>query len=345
MVSSIFSVAVGAVLLMAPCGSSSSGVGDSPSTSEARAELLDYIGDVTSASGYRYAAVDDRGHGMGGAKIIQDTETGEFAAIYHRVNEPQQRFFASVATSTNLLDWTWQVDLSDDASQPTITAATDGGYVVAWEVGVTDDIHVRLNYFPSWDDLLAGTATKVFDAERQLPRCAEGTPNLYAASSTQVDFGLHFFAECGSDRQARGTSDWTSWKAVEEPLLDRAVLLQGYRGSVGDRDAIDFKGHEFILLEGQFTQGDWGSFRVFLYDEETGAADRASYPALSTEPSSVHVFIRTHGGSYSFSNMTVSQVEIDGRQALVVGIYIQRGAQGEEGQLIFYRIIEESDGD
>jgi len=296
---------------------------------------------VTQANGYRYDAVDDRGHGLAGAKIIQLAETGEFAAVYFWSDDEAEGFTTSLATSTDLLDWTWRVDLSSDGSQPTIREASDGGYVVAWEVGVTDDIHVRLNYYPTLEVLLAGMPAKVFDAERQLPGCAEGTPNLYSASSTHVDFGLHFFRECRTDTQARGTTDWVTWNAVEQPLLDRAAYLQGYAGSIGDRDVVEFRGYEFTFLEAQFTQGDWGTFRVLVYDEGTGAADRRSYPEFAAEPPSVHVSIRTHGRSSSFSNMTVGQVGLDGRQVVVVSVYIQQGAEGEEGPLIYYRTVEE----
>ena len=213
-----------------------------------------------------------------------------------------------------------RVDLSSDGSQPTIKAASDGGYVVAWEVGVTDDIHVRLNYYPTWDALLTGVASKVSDAERQLPGCGEGTPNLYSASSTRVDFGPHFFRDCRTDTQARGTTDWVTWDAVEEPLLDRAAYLQGYRGSVGDRDMIEYRGYEFTFLEAQFTQNDWSTFRVLVYDAGTGEADRLSYPDFASQPPSVHVNIHTHRGSYSFFNMTIAQVDFHGGQVVVVTV-------------------------
>ncbi len=90
------------------------------SISEARAELLRYVGDVTRSTGYRYDAHDDRGHSMDGAKIIQVTETGELAAVYHWFSGVPDRFNVSLATSTNLLDWTWRRDLTQGASQPTI---------------------------------------------------------------------------------------------------------------------------------------------------------------------------------------------------------------------------------
>ena len=124
------------------------------SISEARAELLRYVGDVTRSTGYRYDAHDDRGHSMDGAKIIQVTETGELAAVYHWFSGVPDRFNVSLATSTNLLDWTWRRDLTEGASQPTIRAASDGGYVVTWDSDA--DLEVTLHYFSSWDNLLEG---------------------------------------------------------------------------------------------------------------------------------------------------------------------------------------------
>jgi hypothetical protein len=186
----------------------------------------------------------------------------------------------------------------------------------------------------------------VFDAERQLSPCAEGTPNIYSASSTEVDFGFHFYADCVTDRQARGTTDWVTWEASPQPHLDRAALLQGYRGSIGDREAIVLEGHEFIFLESQFTQDDWRTFRFLLYDEELGARDQAGlttgFGEAPPEPPSVHVFMQTHEGSSSFTNLTVSEVTFEGQRALVFGVFIpEEGAHGDEaGQLIYYRVID-----
>jgi hypothetical protein len=308
---------------------------------EARDELLGIVGDVQGATGSRYQLEDDRGHSMDGVKVIQVEETKEFAAVYHWLPDGSEVFTTSLATSANLLDWAWRVDLAEDASQPTIAAASDGGYVLAFEKGVTDTIHVELSLYPTWEDLLAGDSSKHFAAERLLDSCADGTPNIYSASSTEVDFGLAYFWRCEAVRQARGTTDWVTWEAEDQPLLNRAAFLQGYVGSsAGDRDVINFRGHDFTLIEAQFTQDDWGTFRVLLYDEDLGAADKAAFPEPAPKPSSVHALIRTHLGSYSFSNLSVSQVEIDGRQAVVVGVYIQRGAVEEEGPLIYYKILD-----
>jgi hypothetical protein len=54
------------------------------------------------------------------------------------------------------------------------------------------------------------------------------------------------------------------------------------------------------------------------------------------------VFIRTHGGASSYTNMSVGQVEIGGRQAIVVGLFIpaENGGADAPGELIFYRELD-----
>lgn len=323
-------------LLLAACGGAAANEGST--IAEARAELLEYVIDIPGSDGHRYRATDDRGHEMDAAKIIQIPETGEFAAVYHWWSDTTQQFTPSLATSDNLLDWTWRVDLGENASMPTIAPASDGGYVVAWE----DDSgpRVGLSYYPTWAAVLAGQSSKRFTAERQLSECAEGTPNIYSASSEEVDFGLHF--GCETAGQARGTTDWTTWTVETQPLLDRAARFQGYRGQVGDRDSIEYEGHQFTFLEAQLVLHDWRTWRILLYDDELGAEDRAGFPNAPAVPPSVHVFLFTHLGSSAFTNFTVSEVTLEGRRALVMGVFIpQEGAHGDEaGQLIYYRFLD-----
>lgn len=323
-------------VLIAGCGVDA--VDETVSISEVREELLAYVIDIPGADGYRYRITDDRGRPMDALKVVPIAETGVFAAVYHWWSDSSLRFTSSLATSADLLHWEWRVDLVEHASMPTIAPATDGGYVVAWE----DDRgpRVALAYYPTWDALLAGDSAKRFVAERQLSECAEGTPNIYAASSAEVEIGLHF--GCATAGQARGITDWTSWTVEEEPLLDRAARFQGYRGIVGDRDHLEFEGFGFTFLEAQATQDDWRTFRILLYDDDLGAADRAGFPAAPAVPPSVHVFLFTHAGSAAFTNFSITEVVLDGRRALVMGVFIpEEGAGGEEaGQLLYYRFLE-----
>ena len=110
----------------------------------------------------------------------------------------------SAATSPDLLHWTWKVDPATRASQPTIRLASDGGYVVAWEQKPVsqDESHLQFNYYLAMADLFSAGPTQTFDAERHLSDCAEGTPNLYSASSTHLEFGFHYFARLMGLRQS-----------------------------------------------------------------------------------------------------------------------------------------------
>jgi hypothetical protein len=180
-------------------------------------------------------------------------------------------------------------------------------------------------YYASWNDLLVGAASKTFDAPLRLSSCAEGTPNLYAASSTAVDVGFHFYRDCQFDREARGTTDWHSWTASACPTLDAALEARGVMGGIGDRDVIRFRGFDLTLIEGQLVNEDARTWRVFLYDDQTGNAQPLHF--------------RTPGGSIAFANPRIADIEIGGRKAILVTLFIPgEGARGSEaGELIYYR--------
>src|ERR687896_2466248 len=122
-------------------------------------DLRSAIEDVAGADGKRYNARDGTGRVIDTAKIIQD-HTGGYLAVYHYLNQAEARFHVSVATSTNLLDWTFRHDFGAGTHQPTIHAIDDGlsGYVVAWEQD--PDNHLSFRYFRSRADLLGGTAAR-----------------------------------------------------------------------------------------------------------------------------------------------------------------------------------------
>jgi hypothetical protein len=299
---------------------------ENPAVDLARSELRSCIEDVTRATASRYGVKDDRGNVMDTVKIIPVPEAGGFAGVYNSYRDDSGAFYVHLATSHDLMNWTWRTEIAAEASQSAIQAATDGGYVLAWEQ--EPENHLKFAFYSSWANLLEGVSSKTFEAPRELSDCAEGTPNLYSASNTLVEAGFHFNASCDLDRQARGTTDWSSWTPSERPLLDRAVLLQGVMGGVGDRDVLNFKGFEFTFIEGQLIRDDWSSWRIFLYDDFKVGAEQLD--------------IRTHAGSVAFSNPTIAQIEIDRQQAILVTLFIpQEGAAGAEaGELVYYRTCE-----
>lgn len=294
-----------------------------PTLEEARAELRSYIENVTQATARRYGATDNEGNVMDGAKIISSSDAGGFIGVYHTYSSTSGVFHVHLATSSDLMNWTWRRQLASQASQPTLKPSEDG-YVVAWEQEPNN--HLKFAYYSNWTDLLNGVASKTFDASRQLSPCAEGTPNLYSANSASIDVGFHYFWNCDVDRQARGTTNWSSWSSSAQEQLDAAILAHGVEGNIGDRDGMfNFRGYDFALIEGQFTKGDFGSWRTFLYDPYTGTADQ--------------LHIRTNAGSTAFANATIEQVEIGGQKAILVTLFLpHEGAKGgEAGELIYYR--------
>lgn len=309
---------VGLALAVLACGTPTAG----PTWSDPAAvgaALGSYLEDVKGAAGKRYAERDDRGHELDGLAIMAAPDGG-FVGVSHWWSEPDQEFRLGLATSDDLLTWTWRAELARKASQPAIAAASDGGYVVAWEQ--EPDNHLAFAWYRSWDDMLAVRPAKTFEAEQQLSDCAEGTPNLLAASSTAVDFGFHYFADCDLDREARGTMDWQSWSGMKRPELDAAVLAHGVAGGIGDRDVVRFRGREFMLVEAMSVRDDWSTWKIYLIDRE-----RATPLTFATD-----------GGSGAFTNPSAEVVDLKGQSTLVVSLFVpQEGAApGEVGSLVYY---------
>ncbi len=245
----------------------------------------------------------------------------------------------NLATSTDLLNWHWVRELAGSntgpASQPTIAQASNGGFVMAWEQEQPGggNNHLAFRYFASRTDLLAGQVTRSFDAPRQLSSCAEGTPNICGITlapdidHSTIDIGGHYWWNCDRDRQQRGQlTNFSSWSTAAQPNYDNALLYWGVGGNIGDRDQAVFRGYSFGLIEGQFTKGDFGSWRTFVYDYQTGNADQTT--------------IRTDGGSTAFANPTVTALNApNGQPAIVVSLFIpsEGAAAGESGELIYYQ--------
>lgn len=290
-----------------------------------RAELRRIIEDVTGADARRYDAKDNAGHSMDCAKIIANP-AGGYIAVYHTYVSGEAK--VNLATSTDLLNWTWIRELAGShtgsASQPDIAVATDGGFVMAWEQEPNN--HLKFSYFSSWDNLKNGVVAKSFNAPRLLSNCAEGTPNIYSASSKRIDVGHHYYNNCDVDREARGVlTNFNQWTTVKQPQLDNAILHWGVKGNVGDRDATVFKGYSFGLIEGQGIKGDFGSWRTYLYDYQTGNAD------------TLHIV--TNGGSKAFANPAITRLQINGQPAFVITLFLpsEGAAPGEAGELIYYK--------
>lgn len=298
-----------------------------------RSQLESYVENVTSADASVYNAKDNIGNGMDCAKIIQDPNGG-YIALYH-VAHTGTLFSVDLATSTDLIHWTYQVTLGTGASQPTIQLLSNGGFLVLWEQVNSSggDNHIRFNYYSTRTSLLAGTTTQTYDAPQTLSTCAEGTPNIYSVNLTPdlahsvIDVGGHYNASCSIDQQQRGSLvNFSSWVTAPEPAINNAIKYWGVAGNIGERDALDYRGYNFELIEGDSVAGNWYDWDIYCYDFQTGNADKLS--------------IITAGGSTSFANPRITRlIAPNGQPAIVTTIFIpsQGSATGEAGELIYYR--------
>jgi hypothetical protein len=304
----------------------SSFINAAPPSDDPRHQLVALIGNVTQADGYRYSSRDDRGNTMDCVKIIKRADSEEFIGVYHTYINGTPR--VNLAVSNDLFNWTWLRELAYFGSQPTIAVPSDypQGFIVAWEQEPKN--HLQFAFYPTWSDLQAGTSQKNFSAPQSLSPCAEGTPNIYDQSTlNNIDVGFHFYDNCIADRQARGSlinfNQWTDVRA--QPNVDNAILYYGVKGNIGDRDALSgFKGFAFTIIEGQYTPKDFGTWRVFIFDPQTGNADQ--------------VPVGTHGKSQAFANPSMTLAIWKGQPILIVTLFVpsEQSAPGEAGELIYY---------
>lgn len=306
--------------------------GLSPSPSSPQDHVAAMIEDVAGATVRCYNAHDNRGDPLDTIKIIRDPEGG-YLGVYHV--QHAGRFTVKLATSKDLITWRYRVDLDDDASQPTITAVADGGFLVVSEVNRYDGAgaHLRFRYYEDRDALLDGEAQHQYDAPRTLSPCAEGTPNVYAIrlepdiEHSTIDVGFHYYRDCNVDRAAQGTlTNFTTWTASVAEHLNTPLEQLGVHGNIGDRDSFTIDDVAFNVQEGLLGPGDWNSWRCFLYDWATG-----SYRVLT---------LRTDAGTTVCANPTATLITApSGRSALLVTVFIPKegSAEGERGQLVYYR--------
>jgi hypothetical protein len=292
--------------------------------------LAGVLGDVRSASAFRYDARDSAGNRMDTAKVIP-SPAGGYLAVYHDGE------VCHLATSTDLMEWTHRAVVDEPATQPTVAATGDGGLLTAAEFNDGHGGRLRVRWWPTLEALLAGRPARQFLAPRTLSPCNEGTPSIRRLSlhgdpdSSTVELGFHYHRDCQVDRQALGTlTGFSGWAAATNPGLDAAVERaaaaagQRIRGNIGDRDHLRHLGRDYDLVEAQGRRGDFATWRVYLHDRAAGTAEQLQ--------------VTTHRGSTAFANPTATRLrDPAGRDSLMVTLFLpmEGAAPGEAGSLLF----------
>jgi len=316
----------------------------------ARVRLAALLSSVPSGSQSRFAAADNTGYPVGTIKIIsRPASTGHgYIGVYH-VSNPKGTYFVRVGTSGDLLHWTYRATLARNASQPTITALSNGGFLVAFErytpllLGFGGASNLEFLFYASYYDLMDGHASQMFIAPRVLSQSFEGTPDVdnvvvgrppsallgliqgSPMSNSTIQVSFHYLNAKYVDRQATGTLvNFARWTAVDLPSLDDA-FGNTFKGNIGGRDDLTFEGWPFTIIEAQSTPNKFGTWRIYLRDDTSSLLVKLSP--------------RTPAGSLSFGNPKVTVLnDPRGRPALVVSLYVfgSHNGPGEAGPLIYY---------
>jgi len=351
-----------------------------PTEAVAAGQLVGLLNSVPAAPEVSYGTVDNTGQQVATIKIIPSSCGSGYIGVYH-YEDPDGEFYVRVGTSSDLLHWTYAATLATNASQPTIAALSNGGFLVASEKyipsvlglftelgnsSLTSEVsqvesnptvgdllnplaaatgvenlaygttHLEFHFYPNCSDLLSGIATETFDAPMSLSDLAEGTPSLGSISlgapstvlapmsNSTIQVGFHYYdTTIDRDRNATGVlTDFSNWTEQTNTPLNSAFPATVH-GNIGGRDYLNFEGYPFTIIEAENTEGDFGTWRVYLYDDTTDTLTPLA-------PS---------GGSESFGNPKVTVLtDPAGQCALVVSLFVFNPGNGPNpaGPLIYY---------
>ena len=238
---------------------------------------------------------------------------GGYASAYWVVLDDAGTVAVELATSPDLrFRWTWRTTLAEDATQPTIEPASDGGWVVGWEdaaagpspVRVLRDLGRPARRAPVADYLdvpivLAGTTD-----------CAEGTPSLYSASRTAPRRRIPLL------RSMRGGPAGPREHRLGDLVGD---IAPGLRGGVPAARARRWGSATGIRSPSAASTSRSRKARP------SGSTTRRSGSTCTTMPSASpdQLDLRAPAGCVAFTNPMVELVAYEGDPAVVVTTFVR----------------------
>jgi hypothetical protein len=300
-------------------------------SADARQKLISILQRDKAPTASSYQTRDNTGFTVDTIKVIR-SPAGGYLGVYH-VNK-SETFAVRVATSSDLVNWTYRATLAQRAHDPTIRQLSDGSFLLAYEKVDSGGTKLRFAHYLRLETLLVTLPHRTFDAPRTLSSTHEGTPNIRSASlsalgTPQIKIGFHYYDNSlPGDREALGTlTNFSIWSAEKNGPLNNA--FSPTPADIGDRDFVNFRGYPFTVVEAR-TARDWGSWRVYLYDE--------------TAKTLTQLALQTAGGCQSFANPAATILrDPSGNRALVTSYYVHSGREGEAcsvpgqaGPLVFY---------
>lgn len=286
--------------------------------------LLALLSDLTGPN-VRFAATDNLGAVLDGLKIEQSGK--RYLGVSHALLNG--RFELRLTESTDLRHWKLVRRIDEHAHQGTLRRF-GSRWFLAWEKDGPNGNWIRIAEFRDERALRSGRIVRQFDVPRTLSRFAEGTPNLVSFDSAEdrLVVGFHYYRDGDVDRQAEGELvGFRDWKAAPRVALNR-YLEPDFRGNIGDRDRVDFRGLRYEVMEAQLRKNDWASWRILV-------SEGGSVPRMLS--------IKTPGGSRSFANPALTAVRLpDGRPGVFGSYFLpsEGNAAGESGSCLFWFPVE-----
>ncbi len=300
---------------------------------------FDVIEDTLNSTAVVHTIKDNLNHTTDCLKVISNPNGG-YLGTYHHYDGYE--FRGDLATSTDLVNWTYVVTLAPNSSMPTIVYHPEtGGYFISHEQwgnpGSSGSASLRFRYYPSTAHLLAGTATRDYTAPHSAfnPSNLEGTPNIYSVSADgdTIEVGFHYFnSSVSADRIAGGTlsnflsgsPSWTSWV---ETTRNNQILNKNIAANIGDRDYGQLFDKEYTIQEAQYEIGVWESWRSWFYDH-----DAQEYYMIR---------LKDIGSGFATSNGTFTHlIGPSGKDAVVTTYFLFSGAAMGNASLLFYTDLQ-----
>ena len=287
--------------------------------------LLDLIENVSRSPLRVFNAKDDHGDGLDCLKVVQRGPSSYFG-VHHCLKGG--RFELRLVLSRDLVHWKFTTTLEDHAHQGYLLQV-GREWLLASEKDGPQGNWIRIRVYADDNALMQAKPTRFFDIKRTLAPNAEGTPNILTVrkgatwDDSEIEIGFHFFRNSDVDRQARGTlKNFASWRSKVRDVVN-SQLEPTYAGNIGDREAFNWQGKSYELIEAQLRKNDWSSWKIVL-----GSANER-FKELK---------LNTPKGSTSFANPNVTALALpDGSPGLVVSFFLpsQGNPVSESGELIY----------
>jgi hypothetical protein len=287
-----------------------------------------------------YGLTDDGGTPMYVLDPVADP-AGGYLGVYDVLSGTSYRIL--LAHSSDLIHWRRLAVLdAAGASVPSLFPVGGGGFLLAYEKqdAAGTDHFVRLRYYASQADLIAGHAGASVDLPRRFSPFNNGTPWFESVDwggspgSSTIALGFHYELGTsglpGPDREAVGTlRDFRAWSAQKDDGVDGLLSNAGLTGSHGDARQFAFGGSQWRVYEASTAGTGFADWHVVLYP----VGSRRTYPL---------VFNTEHGTlSASFGNPTAKILPAPrghGAVLVVTTFVFSAGPAGAEaGELLFYQ--------